>query len=167
MLFETERLYVIKWKKENLNSLYELFNDEATKEFILPKLTIEETQHIFEQQLNDYESNFPFGRYFIVEKESNRFIGLLLLKEMNSSSDVEIGYSLIKDAWKKGYATEVVDEGINYLFGLHTFSTIYAVTDTRNINSQRVLDKCGFLYNPSMQNDAGEYYFSLSKEDTI
>jgi RimJ/RimL family protein N-acetyltransferase len=66
MIFETERLYVSRWKKEDLESLYQLFNDEAIKEFILPKLTMQETNHIFEEQLKNYESDFPFGRYFIV-----------------------------------------------------------------------------------------------------
>lgn len=167
MLFETERLYVTRWMRGNLKSLYQLFNDEATKKFIGPELTIEETKQIFENQLNDYESNFPFGRYFIVEKESNDFIGLLLIKEMDVPTDVEIGYSLIKDEWKKGYATEIVQEGINWLFSLNNFSTIYAITDTRNLNSQHVLDKCGFTHNKIMEKNQQEFYFSLSKENTF
>ena len=165
MLFETKRLYVTRWQKENLNSLYELFNDEAAKEFILPKLTIEETEHIFESQLNDYESNFPYGRYFIVEKESNDFIGLLLLKETDGKSNVEIGYTLIKDHWKKGYATEIVQEGVKWLFSLNKFSTIHAITDTGNVNSQRVLYKCGFSHNIIIEENEHEISFSLSRED--
>lgn len=163
MLFETKRLYVTRWEKENLNSLYELFNDEAAKEFILPKLTIEETEHIFESQLNDYESNFPYGRYFIVEKVSNDFIGLLLIKETDGKSNVEIGYTLIKDHWKKGYATEIVQDAINWLFGLNKFSTISAITDTDNFNSQNVLYKCGFSHNNLMEDFQHEINFSLSK----
>lgn len=165
MLFETERLYVIRWMKGNLKSLYELFNDEATKEFINPKLTIEETKHIFESQLNDYDQHFPFGRYFIVEKESNDFIGLLLIQKMDVDTEVEIGYSLIKEEWKKGYATEIVQQGVNWLFSLNKFATIVAVTDPRNTNSQNVLDKCGFHYNQLMQENHSEYRFSLTKEE--
>ena len=167
MLFETERLYVTRWVKENLDSLFELFNDEAVKKFILPKLTIEETEHILEKQLNDYEDNFPFGRYFIVEKETNDFIGLLLIKEIDGNTNVEIGYSLIKDHWKKGYATEIVQEGVSWLFSLNIFSTIYAVTDPRNINSQHVLDKCGFSPDQLMEKNQHELYFSLSKENVL
>ena len=44
MIFETERLYVTKWKPRDLNALHELYNDTAIKEFILPRLTIEETR---------------------------------------------------------------------------------------------------------------------------
>lgn len=163
MLFETERLYVTRWTKADLKSLYDVYNDEATKEFILPKLTIEETEFIFETQLSDYENNFPFGRYFIVEKESNAFIGLLLINQMDVDDEVEIGYSLIKDEWKKGFATEIVQQGTNWLFGLNLFSKIYAITDPENINSQHVLDKCGFSPDNGMEENPGELYFSLSK----
>lgn len=163
MLFETERLYVTKWGKENLYSLYELFNDEAVKEFILPKLTIEETDHIFESQLNDYESHFPYGRYFIVEKESHDFIGLLLIKETDDPSNVEIGYTLIKDHWQKGYATEIVQEAVSWLFSLNKFSTISAITDTGNTGSQHVLHKCGFSHNNMEGDYLNQINFSLSK----
>ena len=68
MIFETERLYVTRWQQHDLRALHDLYNDPALKEFIFPKLTLEETKQIFENQLNLYNSHFPFGRYFIVEK---------------------------------------------------------------------------------------------------
>jgi len=40
-------------------------------------------------QLNHYSGHFPFGRYFIVEKLSNKFIGLLLFKKDNKKKGVE------------------------------------------------------------------------------
>ena len=39
MLFETERLYVRKWQRDDLDALYNLFNDDAIKETIAPLLT--------------------------------------------------------------------------------------------------------------------------------
>ena len=68
MIFETERLYVTKWKNTDLKALHEIYNDAGIKEFILPKLTIKETRCIFENQLDHYSGHFPFGRYFIIEK---------------------------------------------------------------------------------------------------
>ena len=47
MIFETERLYVTKWKSNDLETLHELYNDTAIKESISPRLTIEETKSIF------------------------------------------------------------------------------------------------------------------------
>ena len=142
MLFQTQRLFVTKWKEGDLDSLYELFNDAAIKECIVPNLTMEETIHIFQIQLTGYESSFPFGRYFIVEKESLEKIGLFLLKEMKDG--IEIGYSLKKEHWNKGFATEIVRESITWIQELKKFDTVYAITATDNINSQNVLIKSGF-----------------------
>ena len=142
MLFETQRLFVTKWKEGDLDSLYQLFNDPAIKECILPRLTIEETTHIFETQLTEYYTSFPFGRYFIVEKESLEKIGLFLLKAMKDG--IEIGYSLKKEHWNKGFATEIVRESITWIQQLKKFDKVYAITATDNTNSQNVLLKSGF-----------------------
>ncbi len=167
MIFETKRLYVTKWKPKDLNALHELYNDLAIKEFILPQLTIEETRSIFENQLNHYSGNFPFGRYFIVEKLSNKFIGLLLLKKNNKKKGVEIGYSLIKNYWKKGYATEIVKESIAWIFESKGFSSIYAITEMYNENSKNVLLKCGFLPEKNfIENGEEMNLFELTKGNT-
>ena len=168
MIFETKRLYVTKWKPRDLNALHELYNDTAIKEFILPLLTIEETQRIFEDQLNHYTGNFPFGRYFIVEKLSNKFIGLLLFKKDNKKTGVEIGYSLRKTYWKKGYATEIVKESIAWIFKSKGFSSIYAITGLHNENSKNVLLKCGFLPGENFTENGEEMnLFGLLKEDIL
>ena len=142
MIFQTQRLVVAKWKEGDLAELYKLFNDPAIKDSILPKLTIEETIHIFKSQINEYDSLFPFGRYFIIEKESEDFIGLFLLKD--NKGEVEIGYSLKNEHWNKGYATEIVQRSINWLSSLNIFTKVYAITETDNTGSQNVLLKSGF-----------------------
>ncbi len=144
MIFETERLYVTRWQQHDLRALHDLYNDPALKEFIFPKLTLEETKQIFENQLNLYSSHFPFGRYFIVEKISDKFIGILLFRKDKKRARVEIGYSLIKDEWNKGYATEIVKESIEWLFEQNRFVSISAITELSNENSKNVLLKCGF-----------------------
>lgn len=156
MVFETERLYVRRWKTADLDMLYDLFNDVAIKELILPKLTIEETAHIFKQQLLEYDLNFPFGRYFIVEKSTGEFIGLFLFKENEDKAGVEIGYSLKKEHWNKGYATEIVKESLRWLSSMKKFTAIYGVTGIDNINSQHVLLKCGFAQEENFIEDGEE-----------
>jgi [ribosomal protein S5]-alanine N-acetyltransferase len=168
MIFETKRLYVTKWKPKDLNALHALYNDSANTEFIVPQLTIEETTKIFETQLNNYSDRFPFGRYFIVEKLSGKFIGLLLFKKNNNKAELEIGYSLIKDRWRKGYATEVVRGSIEWIFASNGISFIYAKTQLGNKNSKNVLLKCGFVSRENI-NEYGEEInvFSVLKNETI
>ena len=166
MIFETKRLYVTKWKPKDLKALHELYNDSAIKQFILPQLTIEETRHIFEDQLNHYSRHFPYGRYFIVEKLSNKFIGILLFKKNNKKAGVEIGYSLIKKHWEKGYATEIVKRSIRWIFESKGFSSMYAITELNNENSKNVLLKCGFVPGENFTENGEEMnLFGLLKED--
>ena len=168
MIFETKRLYVTKWQTRDLKALHELYNDPAIKEFILPALTLEETRNIFEDQLNRYRSHFPFGRYFIVEKMSNKFIGLLLFKKDHKKAGVEIGYSLIKNQWHKGYATEIVKESINWIFEQDRFLSISAITELHNENSKNVLLKCGFQPEENFTENGEEMnlFGLLKKENT-
>jgi len=59
----------------------------------------------------------------------------------NGSAD--LGYTLRRDAWGQGYGTELARALLEFGFrelGLHR---IWATTDTENIASQRVLEKCG------------------------
>jgi ribosomal-protein-alanine N-acetyltransferase len=166
MIFETKRLYVTKWKSTDLKALHEIYGDSAYKKSIVPVLTIEETKSIFDKQLSLYEDHAPFGRYFIVEKLSNKFIGLLLFRKDNDKSGVEIGYSLIENYWKKGYATEVVKESITWMFETKGFSKMYAITDPENENSKNVLLKCGFLRKENLLEDGEEMnFYSLIKEE--
>lgn len=168
MIFETERLYVTKWKSNDLQALHELYNDTAIKESISPQLTIEETQSIFEKQIILYNNHSPFGRYFIVEKFSNKFIGILLFKKDDGKKGVEIGYSLKKNQWKKGYATEVVKESIHWIFESKGFSSMYAITGSDNENSKNVLLKCGFISKEYFtENGEDLNLFGLMKDDSI
>ncbi len=51
MIFETERLYVTKWKKDDLETLHDLYNDTAIRGSISPQLTIEETTIYFQNTI--------------------------------------------------------------------------------------------------------------------
>ncbi len=168
MIFETQRLYVTKWKGNDLQALHELYNDTAIKESISPQLTIEETRSIFEKQIILYNNDSPFGRYFIVEKFTNKFIGILLFKKNIAKKGVEIGYSLKKNQWKKGYATEVVKESINWIFESKGFSSIYAITGSGNESSKKVLLKCGFISKEYFTQDGEDLnLFDLHKEKPV
>jgi len=166
MIFETERLYVTRWQQHDLMALHELYNDPAFKETIFPKLTLEETRQIFENQLNLYNTSFPFGRYFIVEKSNEKFIGILLFRKDNNKEGVEIGYSLIKKEWNKGYATEIVKESVAWLFEQDIFLSISAITEMYNENSKNVLLKCGFHPGENFIDNGREMnLFGILKED--
>ncbi|MEP6595416.1 MAG: GNAT family N-acetyltransferase [Ginsengibacter sp.] len=146
MIFETERLYVRHWQQTDLHSLHELYSDTAIMEYIRPVLTIDETRQIFNAQIDQYNIDEYLGRYVIIEKASNSFAGIFLLRTPVDRPGVEIGYAFRKQDWGKGFATEIVKAALKYIFTSTNFFSIYAYTDKRNINSKKVLEKSGLTY---------------------
>jgi RimJ/RimL family protein N-acetyltransferase len=60
--------------------------------------------------------------------------------------EIEIGYILKRSAWGKGYATEATDRLLKFAFEETPLEELVATTDPENTASQRVLEKCGLLY---------------------
>ena len=60
--------------------------------------------------------------------------------------EVEIGYILKNSAWGNGYATEATERLLRFAFEETQLEEIVAIIDAENISSQRVLEKCGFVY---------------------
>jgi RimJ/RimL family protein N-acetyltransferase len=164
MIFETDRLYVRQWQNTDLQNLHQLYSDKAIMQYIRPVLTIEETKKIFDKQMAEYSEGDYVGRYLIIEKSSNLFVGIFLLRKPENRNGVEIGYAFRLQDWGKGFATEIVKKGVQYIFTTTDFSSIYAFTDMQNVNSKNVLIKSGFVFLENIIED-GEALnmFSLKK----
>jgi ribosomal-protein-alanine N-acetyltransferase len=58
----------------------------------------------------------------------------------------ELGYSTHREVWGRGFATEAVRAVVDQAFSLHSdLNRIRAMTDPRNVASQRVLLKARFV----------------------
>jgi ribosomal-protein-alanine N-acetyltransferase len=164
MIFETKRLFVRHWQQADLQNLHDLYSDTAIMEYIRPVLTLEETTQIFNAQIDQYNIDKYLGRYVIVEKKSNSFAGIFLLRKPVDRVGVEIGYAFRKQDWGKGFATEIVKAAVRYIFTSTNFSSIHAYTDRRNINSKKVLEKSGLTYLENIIEDGKALeVFSLDK----
>jgi len=62
---------------------------------------------------------------------------------VTSEGKAEMGYTLRKDMWGKGYGTEVVGTLIHFGFHQRGLHRIEASCDTRNVGSYRVMEKNG------------------------
>ena len=57
---------------------------------------------------------------------------------------LEIGYTVLPNERRKGYCTEAANIMVDYLFLSKDTMRVQAATDTRNLASQKVLEKAGF-----------------------
>jgi RimJ/RimL family protein N-acetyltransferase len=60
--------------------------------------------------------------------------------------EIEIGYLFKRSTWGNGYATEASKRLLQFAFEETPLEELVATTDSENTASQRVLEKCGLVY---------------------
>jgi RimJ/RimL family protein N-acetyltransferase len=84
-----------------------------------------------------------FGLLAVTERETGRLIGEAGLQYLEEGPDIEVGYTLARAAWGRGYATEAAGAILRWGFAGLRLHRIVAVADPANAASLRVLEKLG------------------------
>jgi RimJ/RimL family protein N-acetyltransferase len=79
------------------------------------------------------------------EVDTARVIGWVQATVYLHRKTADIGYVLHPDSWGRGYGTEAVRALVEWLFTTYPLSAIEASVDTRNVRSQRLLERLGFM----------------------
>ena len=90
----------------------------------------------------------------IVEKDTGTIVGSIGFEDDKyrpNISSKEMGYSLAKSRWGKGYMTEAAKRLVRYAFDELNLDVLMIRTSETNIRSQRVIDKCGFRYEGTLR----------------
>lgn len=127
---------------------------------------IERAKHMIEKQLDRY-ANYRFGHQVLIDKKTNNFIGVcgLLTQEVDSITEIEVGYHIFKKYWGQGYAPEAAKLFINYAFENNLTSSVISVIDIGNIKSQKVALKNGLTKEKQTKYSDHEdvYIYRISK----
>lgn len=111
--------------------------------------------------------------YAIIDKAKNKMIGSIGLHENDdpnykNQKVITMGYVLSKDYWGRGIMTEAVTKLIDYLFKYKGIDVILISHNVQNKASQRVIEKCGFIYQyteiknlPSCWSSDQHYVYSI------
>ncbi|AUC82794.1 GNAT family N-acetyltransferase [Lacinutrix sp. Bg11-31] len=152
---ETERLLLRDIKAEDLEGMFALDSNPNVHEYLgkKPIKTKAEAQHNIEKILHQYKT-LGIGRFAVIEKETNQFIGWSGLKfntgEKESLGDkrefYDVGYRLIERFWNKGYAGESAIASLDYGFKELKLDVIVGAAETGNIASNKILKKIGLQY---------------------
>ncbi len=80
----------------------------------------------------------------IVTNDDHTLIGTITgVNVVQIEKRVEIGYVIGKRWWGNGYVAEALSKVIFYLYNLEGYKRIFAKHDILNIQSERVMEKCG------------------------
>lgn len=149
IMLETKRLIVKSTSLENFENVYTLFSDPEVMRYVgSGAKTREETRESQEKMINHYNKHgFSIGDVY--EKETDLFVGragLIYLEMKDDQPDIEIGYTLHQEFWKKGYATELAKAFLEWGFAHLPVDKLCAVIRPENEKSRRVLEKSGMQY---------------------
>jgi|SRR5688572_8649155 len=168
-IFETERLKVRQYTKDDLDNFFLLNGDEEIMRYIRPVKSRKETDLFLLQIIEKYKEDPSAGRWAAEDKYTGVFVGSFAFIPIEGKADkMQLGYSLLKANWGKGYATELTLAGLQYIFTKTTLSEIFAVTETQNIASQKVLLKAGFKMHSSFTEGIKELFqYIFLKQDFL
>lgn len=144
IIFETERLIVRQYTSDDKLNFFLINGDEEVVRYIRPPKTREESD-LFLVEVMQYYKDYPaYGRWAVDEKETGEFVGSFAIIPIQQTTEMQLGYALLKHTWGRGYATELTQAGLFYTFSRTELSHIYAITEEANIDSQKVLEKTRF-----------------------
>jgi len=152
IITETERLIIREIARTDIDAMFELHSDPEVHIYLGNK-TITSQEKLMEviDSLRQQYIDFGVGRWAMIDKKSNDFIGWtgleFVTKETNKHKNYyDLGYRLLKRYWGQGYATESAFASIDYAFNKLNLNGVYAIADIENKASNKILRKVGLKF---------------------
>lgn len=116
--------------------------DESLSKYAIRGVKIGSHINNYLKKLNEDPSLLGWGVWLVINKDDNTIIGDIGFKgKPDSENMVEVGYGIVPAAQNKGFATEAVNEILNWAFSSGNVKKIAAECLIDNIASIKVLEK--------------------------
>lgn len=143
VILETNRLILRKFKSEDLNDLYEYRNNEECGKYQRWKNTELAYLKEFIEDEKNKELNGENIQVAIELKENKKLIGDIFIAFKEKT--VTIGYTISPEYQRKGYAYEILNEIVKYIFeNFKSYDEIVAMVHLDNLPSKKLLEKLNF-----------------------
>jgi RimJ/RimL family protein N-acetyltransferase len=142
---ETARLHLRMFRPDDLDNLATLLADADVIRYVgnglpIPRQESEDALH----SIIRHWDNHGFGRWAIIDKEAQKFIGFGGLRSLMGTP--EVVYHFARAYWGQGLATETARASLRFGFDEHQFNHIVAVAKPENAASIHVMEKVGMKY---------------------
>lgn len=143
-IIETERLYLRELTMEDKEEWAKVLSDVESMRFYPHPFSEEEVENWINWNIDNYKK-YKHGLWAVILKDGDIFLGDCGITIQNIDGEVvpEMGFHIIKDYCKKGYATEAAIACKKYAFEVLNYEKLYSYTILENIPSQKVAQKVG------------------------
>ncbi|MGI9552444.1 MAG: GNAT family N-acetyltransferase [Aurantibacter sp.] len=143
---KTERLCFRKFEQSDFSDWLPFYQDPRSTQYWegLPQDPIEACQEQFERLFERYEKKLG-GMNALLHMTSGALIGMagLLIQTVDDIRELEIGYSLLPEYWKNGYATEAAKKCKQFAFENKLSNSLISIIHIDNIPSRKVAGNNG------------------------
>ncbi len=163
-IIETKRLFLRELTISDAENMYLLNLDPEVLQFTgdEPFSDVQGAKTFLEKY--DHYSKYGFGRWAVINKENNDFLGWCGLKYSPELDEFDIGFRFFKKHWNKGYATEAAEACLKLGFEKFKMQKILGRAMLKNIGSIKVLEKIGLKYlKPFNFNDEQGVIYQIEK----
>ena len=147
---ETERLLLRQWRDGDWVSLHRTYGDSEVMSWIGAAARDLASTAAAVGRMSMHWRLLGYGMFAVEERTSGEIVGrvgLMLHPDWPlDGPKIEVGWTLQRSAWGRGYATEGAWASLE--FGFHTLGLpeIFSMTRPDNARSRAVMDRCGLTY---------------------
>lgn len=142
----TSRTRIRRFQPKDKDKLIELLcNTLVTQHMAFPEaiLTLKGISNLLVTTIDSYESEKPLLSYAVVQKKSDRLIGVTGYNPQ-VNKEIEVFYALLPAYWGMGFATEILLKMADYALSSEECDAVVAPITRANVASMRVAEKAGF-----------------------
>lgn len=143
---ETKRCKLRLVSMDDIEDLYNiLIKDEVVSNLNMDKpKTLNDIKKLIEKYEEEYKKE-TYEPLAIIDKETNKFIGIFLLKlDLYNEDAYECTTYIDTPYWNKGIVTEVMNYMVGYFFNKYQINNFRGYVMEKNGASAKVLQKCHF-----------------------
>lgn len=142
----TERLSLRPWVAEDLDALHAIWSDREVV-WWGPSADLDASRRHLDAVVAENLAFPPgLGWYAIVEHGTGAVVGNVMVRPAPyAAGEVDVGWTLARASWGKGYATEAARAAIRHAFTMAKPARIVAVIVPTNERSLAVAARLGFV----------------------
>lgn len=141
---ETERLKLRMWRESDIDAYAEMCADPLVMRYLGPGKVF--TRHEAWRSMAFFIGHWQlrgYGHWAVEEKETGAMVGRIGFLNPEGWPGFEIGWTLARTAWGKGYATEGAKTALRYAFDRLDQPHVISLIHPDNTPSMRVADRIG------------------------
>jgi len=144
--YETERLTLRPTSTDDAQMLIDLFNAPKWIQFIGERnvKTIAEAKAYIEAKMLPQLERLGYANYTLIRKSDHTKLGSCGLYDREGLEGIDIGYALLPEFEKQGYAFEAASKMKDLAINEFGIAEINAITSKQNFASQKLLEKLDF-----------------------